>query len=420
MGMPPDPVRVEPPVILQKKLSEPEIAESEKPSFGKMIAIIAVCVLVAGGIGYFWLNNRSGKTKVSSSSSSSASSALLYDDKGNGEKFMNENKTKDGVITCESGLQYKVLKQGDGIRPKPEDEVVVRYSSSMLNDKAYLSSYEPPRFKANQGIKGFVEGLQLMPAGSKYIFWLPPELAYGEQGNNTVRPNCVIVIEMELLEVIPGTATADDSDMIYDDAMMDDDAMSDTDPIASLDDYSPEVIQRFNMLATTFLQNGFLSDIYDKHVTKEGVTVVYGDQFEIIDWQIIDDELVFTGPMQTNFRLTAPYENPEEWAIAMASQRTNTLIKGTVTLKCSMNKLQEKWVRFNLIFGDQRTILSVNFEPVGEKFRFTVLKKQGDKFINMKPIERYNKSKIEIAEEEEQKRRAEEKEQRRIAEETEE
>lgn len=122
------------------------------------------------------------------------------------EKFLAENKTKEGVITTESGLQYQVITEGTGAKPTAEDRVKVHYTGTLLDGTKFDSSVdrgEPAEFGVSQVIPGWTEGLQIMPAGSKYIFWIPSELAYGERGaGQDIKPNSVLKFEVELLEVI--------------------------------------------------------------------------------------------------------------------------------------------------------------------------------------------------------------------------
>lgn len=132
--------------------------------------------------------------------------------KGEGEKFLSENKTKEGVITTESGLQYKVETEGTGVKPTAEDKVKVHYTGTLLDGTKFDSSVErgePAEFGVGQVIKGWTEGLQLMPVGSKYIFWIPSELAYGERGaGQDIKPNSTLKFEVELLDIVKDTTAA--------------------------------------------------------------------------------------------------------------------------------------------------------------------------------------------------------------------
>ena len=121
-----------------------------------------------------------------------------------GEAFLAENKTKEGVITTESGLQYKIIKEGNGPRPSAEDVVIVHYTGKLLDGTVFESSTdgEPVTIKLDQVISGWTEGLQTMPTGSKYIFWIPSELAYGAQGaGQLIKPYSTLGFEVELLEI---------------------------------------------------------------------------------------------------------------------------------------------------------------------------------------------------------------------------
>ena len=121
------------------------------------------------------------------------------------EKFLMENKTKDGVITLPSGLQYKVIKDGDGKTPKLTDTVVTHYRGTLLDGSEFDSSYkrnEPAEFPVSRVIKGWTEALQLMKEGSKWILYVPPKLAYGERGaGGLIGPNETLIFEIELLKV---------------------------------------------------------------------------------------------------------------------------------------------------------------------------------------------------------------------------
>jgi len=122
-----------------------------------------------------------------------------------GEKFLAENKTQSGVFTTESGLQYQVITEGTGTKPTPTDTVKVHYTGMLLDGTVFDSSVErgtPAVMALNHTVQGWIEGLQIMPTGSKYIFWLPADLGYGAQGaGNKIKPNSVLKFEIELLEV---------------------------------------------------------------------------------------------------------------------------------------------------------------------------------------------------------------------------
>ena len=124
------------------------------------------------------------------------------------EKFLEENKNKEGIKTTESGLQYKVLKEGGGITPAPEDFVKVNYRGTFIDGKEFDSSYakgEPQKFQTDGVIKGWTEALQMMKAGSKWQLFVPPDLAYGRRGlGQRIPPNKVLVFELELLSVEKG------------------------------------------------------------------------------------------------------------------------------------------------------------------------------------------------------------------------
>ncbi len=119
-------------------------------------------------------------------------------------KFLEENKTKEGVVTTESGLQYKVIKKGKGALPKLTDKVKVHYVGKIIEGSEFDSSLkrgEPATFRVNQVIKGWTEGLQLMPVGSKYILYVPAKLGYKAQGTPTIPPFSTLIFEVELLSI---------------------------------------------------------------------------------------------------------------------------------------------------------------------------------------------------------------------------
>ncbi len=123
-----------------------------------------------------------------------------------GQEFLDKNKARDGVKVTASGLQYEVLTEGKGDKPKSTDKVKVHYKGTLLDGSVFDSSYdrnEPASFPLNGVIPGWTEGLQLMPVGSKFKFYIPASLAYGDRGaGNAIGPNEVLVFEVELLEIL--------------------------------------------------------------------------------------------------------------------------------------------------------------------------------------------------------------------------
>lgn len=123
-----------------------------------------------------------------------------------GVSFLEENKAKEGVMVTESGLQYKVLEEGDGDSPSAEDIVSVNYEGRLINGEVFDSSYErgqPAEFPLNQVIPGWTEGVQLMREGATYEFYIPSELAYGARPpqGSPIGPNETLIFKVELLEV---------------------------------------------------------------------------------------------------------------------------------------------------------------------------------------------------------------------------
>lgn len=126
--------------------------------------------------------------------------------KAEGEKFLAENGKKEGVVTLKSGLQYEVLREGNGKKPKATDQVKCHYEGTLINGQVFDSSYkrnEPAVFPLNQVIPGWTEGLQLMQEGAKYRFYIPYILAYGESGaGGSIPPFATLIFDVELLEVM--------------------------------------------------------------------------------------------------------------------------------------------------------------------------------------------------------------------------
>jgi FKBP-type peptidyl-prolyl cis-trans isomerase len=122
-----------------------------------------------------------------------------------GRAFLEENAKKEGVKVTDSGLQYKVLKESEGPKPKATDRVTVHYKGTLIDGTQFDSSYDrgqPTTFKLDGVIKGWTEGLQLMSVGSKYRFFIPGELAYGERGaGQQIGPYEVLIFDVELLSI---------------------------------------------------------------------------------------------------------------------------------------------------------------------------------------------------------------------------
>lgn len=123
-----------------------------------------------------------------------------------GEKFLTENKTKDGITTLPSGLQYKILKNGDGVKPQASDNVKCHYEGRLIDGTVFDSSIkrgEPAEFPVGGVIQGWVEALQLMTTGSKWQLYIPSALAYGVNGaGQAIGPNETLIFDVELLEIV--------------------------------------------------------------------------------------------------------------------------------------------------------------------------------------------------------------------------
>ena len=129
------------------------------------------------------------------------------EEKIKGELFLQENKKNPGVVTTPSGLQYKVVVMGKGPKPAATDKVKVHYHGTTIDGNVFDSSVqrgEPITFPLNQVIAGWTEGVQLMPVGSKFIFYIPSDLAYGDRGaGGAIKPGAALIFEVELFEINP-------------------------------------------------------------------------------------------------------------------------------------------------------------------------------------------------------------------------
>ena len=125
--------------------------------------------------------------------------------KEGGEKFLEENGKKEGVVTLPSGLQYQVLREGNGKKPKATDKVECHYEGTLIDGTKFDSSYDRGQtatFGLNQVISGWTEGLQLMQEGAKYRFFIPYNLAYGENGaGQSIPPYAALIFDVELVAV---------------------------------------------------------------------------------------------------------------------------------------------------------------------------------------------------------------------------
>lgn len=131
--------------------------------------------------------------------------AMAEKNKKEGETFLTENKKKEGIKTTANGLQYKIIKEGSGKKPKSTDTVTVHYRGTTIDGTEFDSSYkrgEPTSFPINEVIPGWTEALQLMPVGSKWQIFIPSNLAYGERGAGPqIGPNATLLFEVELISI---------------------------------------------------------------------------------------------------------------------------------------------------------------------------------------------------------------------------
>ena len=151
----------------------------------------------AAGIRQAYIQKRQAEQQAETAAAAGANLA-------EGKKFLAENKTKEGVQVTESGLQYKVLTMGEGAKPAATDTVKVHYRGTLLDGTEFDSSYarnEPISFALNRVIAGWTEGVQLMPVGSKFMFYIAPDLGYGEAGGGPIPPNATLIFEVELLDI---------------------------------------------------------------------------------------------------------------------------------------------------------------------------------------------------------------------------
>jgi FKBP-type peptidyl-prolyl cis-trans isomerase len=131
---------------------------------------------------------------------------MAEENKKIGAQFLEKNAKAEGIKTTSSGLQYKIINQGNGPKPVASDRVRVHYRGKLIDGSEFDSSYkrgEPTTFRLDQVISGWTEALQLMNTGAKFEFYIPSELAYGERGaGNVIAPNSTLIFEIELLEIL--------------------------------------------------------------------------------------------------------------------------------------------------------------------------------------------------------------------------
>lgn len=143
--------------------------------------------------------------QIKSASMRRMQTAKSKSNEAEGEAYLQKNAKKKGVVTTASGLQYEVLKEGNGPKPKATDRVKVHYRGTLVDGTEFDSSYKrgsPATFAANRVIAGWTEALQLMNVGSKYRLVIPPKLAYGERGaGGRIGPNATLIFEVELLGI---------------------------------------------------------------------------------------------------------------------------------------------------------------------------------------------------------------------------
>lgn len=153
----------------------------------------------------FFQKKQQSKIKEQRAKANAEAEKKYADVKKAGEEFLAKNKSKKGVITTDSGLQYQIIREGKGTSPKATDIVKVHYHGTTTDGKVFDSSVtrnKPYELRTNQFVKGFSEGLQLMKPGAKYKFFIPQELAYGaQQRSNIIKPFSALVFEVELLEI---------------------------------------------------------------------------------------------------------------------------------------------------------------------------------------------------------------------------
>ena len=192
------------------KIRNIETQEHPKYPGGKVVPVKSVVIQSVRIVGEYDLQTLQKKVSDSEKAAAAAKAAEAAKQKA----FFTENAKKEGVKTTDSGLQYRIIKEGEGPKPKATDKVQIHYRGQLIDGTEFDSSYSrntPATFSLNQVIPGFCEGLQLIAAGGKAELFIPAELAYKDQGfGNVIPPNSTLVFEVELLQIItpnPPSAT---------------------------------------------------------------------------------------------------------------------------------------------------------------------------------------------------------------------
>ncbi len=179
------------------------LEELEKDNYNKGVYAKAFCDVIFGNP---TLMSTDSANKYMRHYVTELQNAAIEAAKAEEKKFLEENKKREGVIETASGLQYQVVKMGEGPKPTADSKVKVHYTGSLLNGKKFDSSYdrgEPTSFRLSGVIKGWTEGLQLMPVGSKFTFYIPAELGYGaREVGGVIPPYSTLIFEVELIEII--------------------------------------------------------------------------------------------------------------------------------------------------------------------------------------------------------------------------
>ena len=169
----------------------------------KYLIIVMAAMLMAG------MTSCGGNSSTSAENNNEVAidntQEVIKDNKTIGLEFLEQNAKNDSVVQTESGLQYMVLKEGNGAKPGPTDMVTVHYTGKLIDGTVFDSSVErgePATFPLNKVIPGWTEGLQLMSEGSQYRLFIPSELAYGEKGaGDQILPNSTLIFDVELIKV---------------------------------------------------------------------------------------------------------------------------------------------------------------------------------------------------------------------------